>query len=137
MYAYSLLLFIFVLQSVVKCMRSLLQCMIRQAHKVEQFKVSIYFLIECLFDMIALMIFLNILKATQSSTDALHAKYDSKSCATVVGDHQWGHLQLDATGFFVLMLAQMTTSGLSSILSITILKDYSSEMKQSFRVKHV
>ncbi|XP_062819780.1 phosphorylase b kinase regulatory subunit alpha, skeletal muscle isoform isoform X1 [Anolis carolinensis] len=81
-------------QSVVKLMRGLLQCMIRQVDKVEAFKYS------------------------QSTADALHAKYNTGTCATVVGDDQWGHLQLDATSLFLLMLAQMTASGLHIIHSL-------------------
>uniref|UniRef100_A0A8D2LYV4 Phosphorylase b kinase regulatory subunit n=1 Tax=Varanus komodoensis TaxID=61221 RepID=A0A8D2LYV4_VARKO len=78
-------------QSVVKLMRGLLQCMMRQADKVEAFKYS------------------------QSTRDSLHAKYNTGTCATVVGDDQWGHLQLDATSLYLLMLAQMTASGLHII----------------------
>ena len=63
-------------QSVVKLMRGLLQAMIRQSAKVEKFKYS------------------------QNPMDALHAKYDTQSGLTVVGDDQWGHLQLDATSIF-------------------------------------
>ncbi|XP_076810567.1 phosphorylase b kinase regulatory subunit alpha, liver isoform-like isoform X2 [Clavelina lepadiformis] len=81
-------------QSVVKCMRSLLQCMIRQVDKLERFKTS------------------------QSPADALHAKYNRTTCGVVVGDHEWGHLQLDATGLYILMLAQMTASGLSIIYTL-------------------
>jgi phosphorylase kinase alpha/beta subunit len=80
--------------SVVKLMRGLLFAMMRQAHKVEKFKV------------------------TQAPLDALHAKYDTGTGDTVVEDHQWGHLQLDATSLFLLMLAQMTASGLQIIFSI-------------------
>ncbi|XP_053436143.1 phosphorylase b kinase regulatory subunit alpha, skeletal muscle isoform isoform X1 [Nycticebus coucang] len=80
-------------QSVVKLMRGLLQCMIRQVDKVESFKYS------------------------QSTKDSLHAKYNTKTCATVVGDDQWGHLQLDATSVYLLFLAQMTASGLHIIHS--------------------
>ncbi|WDE99031.1 glycoside hydrolase family 15 protein [Lentisphaera profundi] len=80
-------------QSVVKLMRGLLQAMIRQSHKVEKFKYS------------------------QDPLDALHAKYDTQSGQTVVGDDQWGHLQLDATSIFLLMIAQMTKSGLRIIYS--------------------
>ena len=29
----------------------------------------------------------------------------------MVGDYEWGHLQIDATSLFLLMLAQMTASG--------------------------
>ncbi|XP_020834600.1 phosphorylase b kinase regulatory subunit alpha, skeletal muscle isoform isoform X5 [Phascolarctos cinereus] len=81
-------------QSVVKLMRGLLQCMIRQVDKVESFKYS------------------------QSTKDSLHAKYNTSTCATVVGDDQWGHLQLDATSVFLLFLAQMTASGLHIIHSL-------------------
>ncbi|XP_030066084.1 LOW QUALITY PROTEIN: phosphorylase b kinase regulatory subunit alpha, skeletal muscle isoform [Microcaecilia unicolor] len=81
-------------QSVVKLMRGLLQCMIRQVEKVEKFKYS------------------------QSTKDSLHAKYNTDTCATVVGDDQWGHLQLDATSIYLLFLAQMTASGLHIIYSL-------------------
>uniref|UniRef100_A0A674HT03 Phosphorylase b kinase regulatory subunit n=1 Tax=Taeniopygia guttata TaxID=59729 RepID=A0A674HT03_TAEGU len=74
-------------QSVVKLMQGLLQCMMRQVDKVEAFKYS------------------------QSTRDCLHAKYNTHTCATVVGDHEWGHLQMDATSLYLLMLAQMTASG--------------------------
>uniref|UniRef100_A0A8C7S112 Phosphorylase b kinase regulatory subunit n=1 Tax=Oncorhynchus mykiss TaxID=8022 RepID=A0A8C7S112_ONCMY len=51
-------------------------------------------------------------KYTKSTMDCLHAKYNTRTCATVVGDDQWGHLQVDATSLFLLFLAQMTASGL-------------------------
>lgn len=50
-------------------------------------------------------------KRTQSTKDCLHAKYHTPTCATVVGDDQWGHLQVDATSIYLLVLAQMTASG--------------------------
>ena len=81
-------------QSVVKLMRGLLFCLMRQAHKVERFK------------------------ETQSLLDALHAKYNTSTGDVVVGDAEWGHLQLDATSLFLLMLAQMTASGLHIIYTI-------------------
>ncbi|XP_010140898.1 PREDICTED: phosphorylase b kinase regulatory subunit alpha, skeletal muscle isoform [Buceros rhinoceros silvestris] len=87
-------LFSFFLQSVVKLMRGLLQCMMRQVDKVEAFKYS------------------------QSTRDCLHAKYNTRTCATVVGDSEWGHLQMDATSLYLLMLAQMTASGLHIIHSL-------------------
>jgi len=80
--------------SVIKLMRGLLFAMMRQAPKVEKFKV------------------------TQDPLDALHAKYDTGTGDTVVGDDQWGHLQLDATSLFLLMLAQMTASGLQIVYTI-------------------
>jgi len=81
-------------QNVVKCMRSLLLCMIRQSHKVELFK------------------------ATPSPSNSLHAKYCKRTLNEVVGDNDWGHLQLDATGLYLLMLAQMTASGKISVSSM-------------------
>uniref|UniRef100_A0A8C6XY83 Phosphorylase b kinase regulatory subunit n=1 Tax=Naja naja TaxID=35670 RepID=A0A8C6XY83_NAJNA len=57
-------------------------------------------------------------KYSQSPKDCLHAKYNTRTCATVVGDEQWGHLQLDATSLYLLMLAQMTASGLHIIHSL-------------------
>lgn len=80
-------------QSVVKLMRGLLFAMMRQAHKVEAFKHS------------------------QNPLDALHAKYDTKTGGEVVGDEAWGHLQLDATSIYLLMVAQMTASGLRIIFN--------------------
>uniref|UniRef100_A0A3P8VL37 Phosphorylase b kinase regulatory subunit n=1 Tax=Cynoglossus semilaevis TaxID=244447 RepID=A0A3P8VL37_CYNSE len=81
-------------QSVVKLMQGLLQCMMRQVAKVEKFK------------------------HTQSTQDCLHAKYDTPTCATVVGDDQWGHLQVDATSIYLLMLAEMTASGLRIVSNL-------------------
>ncbi|XP_022525271.1 phosphorylase b kinase regulatory subunit alpha, liver isoform isoform X2 [Astyanax mexicanus] len=81
-------------QSVVKLMQGLLQCMMRQVAKVEKFK------------------------HTQSTKDCLHAKYHTPTCATVVGDDQWGHLQVDATSLYLLVLAQMTASGLRIISNL-------------------
>lgn len=80
-------------QSVVKLMRGLLFAMMRQSHKVEAFK------------------------KTQNPLDALHAKYDTKTGSEVVGDDAWGHLQLDATSLYLLMLAQMTASGLRIVFN--------------------
>uniref|UniRef100_A0A674H918 Phosphorylase b kinase regulatory subunit n=1 Tax=Taeniopygia guttata TaxID=59729 RepID=A0A674H918_TAEGU len=53
-----------------------------------------------------------------STKDCLHAKYNSATCATVVGDDQWGHLQVDATSLYLLFLAQMTASGLRIIFTL-------------------
>ncbi|KAM9319273.1 phosphorylase b kinase regulatory subunit alpha, liver isoform 2-T2 [Gastrophryne carolinensis] len=81
-------------QNVVKLMRGVLHCMIRQADKVEKFK------------------------HTQSTKDCLHAKYNTATCSTVVGDDQWGHLQVDATSLFLLCLAQMTAAGLRIVFTL-------------------
>lgn len=75
----------------VHLMRGLLRSMMAQAGKVEAFKYS------------------------RDPKDALHAKYDTVSGAPVVSDTGWGHLQIDATSLYLLMLAQMITSGLSII----------------------
>ncbi|MEB3828298.1 glycoside hydrolase family 15 protein [Phormidium sp. CCY1219] len=80
--------------STVKLMRGLLYSMMRQSEKVEKFK------------------------QTQSLLDSLHAKFDTRTGDTVVGDEEWGHLQLDATSLYLLMLAQMTVSGLKIIYTI-------------------
>lgn len=78
-------------QSTIKLMRGLLQSMMRQAPKVEQFK------------------------HTLDPMDCLHAKYDTNTGLTVVKDHEWGHLQIDATSLFLLMVGQMSASGLRII----------------------
>ncbi|EJD73824.1 phosphorylase b kinase regulatory subunit alpha [Loa loa] len=75
----------------VKTMQSLLECMMRQSDKVEQFKLH------------------------QRKNDALHAKYSAKTKSTVVGDYEWGHLQIDAISLFLLTLAQITASGLQIV----------------------
>ncbi|KAJ3375103.1 hypothetical protein GGF31_005825 [Allomyces arbusculus] len=79
--------------AVVKCMRGLLFAMMRQAHKVETFK------------------------NTQNPFECLHAKYNTATGDTVVGDDQWGHLQIDATSIYLLFLGQMTASGLRIIFT--------------------
>ena len=81
-------------QSVVKLMRGLLNSMMRQADRIESFKHSL------------------------NPTDALHAKYGTSTGLAVVGDDEWGHLQLDATSLYLLMTAQMTASGLRLIYTI-------------------
>ena len=81
-------------QSVVKLMRGLLVAMMRQADHVEAFK------------------------NTHDPIDALHAKYGTHTGLSVVGDDEWGHLQLDATSLYLLMIAQMTASGLRLIYTM-------------------
>lgn len=70
-----------------KGMRGLLQSLMNQKDKVDKFNAS------------------------QSYLDCLHAKYETRSGKTTVGDEEWGHLQLDATSLFVLTFAQITSSG--------------------------
>ncbi|MEB3350079.1 MAG: glycoside hydrolase family 15 protein, partial [Cyanobacteriota bacterium] len=81
-------------QRVLLLMRGLLSAMMRQAAKVERFKSSL------------------------DRLDAIHAKFDTGSGAPVVPDDGWGHLQLDATGVFLLQLAQLTRSGLVVVRSL-------------------
>ncbi len=78
----------------VHLMRGLLRSMMAQAGKVEAFKYS------------------------RDPKDALHAKYDTVTGGPVVSDTGWGHLQIDATSLYLLMLAQMITSGLSVIWTL-------------------
>lgn len=68
-------------------MRGILICYMKQSDKVE------------------------LLKKTQNPIHSLHAKFDSTSYKTVVGDLEWGHLQIDAISVFLLILAQMTAAG--------------------------
>lgn len=81
-------------QSVVKLMRGLLISMMRQKDKVEKFKYTL------------------------NPFDALHAKYNTKTGLPIVGDDKWGHLQLDATSLYLLMLTQMIASGLKIIYTL-------------------
>ncbi|XP_043489493.1 probable phosphorylase b kinase regulatory subunit alpha isoform X3 [Polistes fuscatus] len=81
-------------QSCVKLMRGLLMAMMQQKDKVEKFKSS------------------------QNPLDALHAKYSSVNGQSVVGDNEWGHLQIDATSLYLLVLAQMTASGLQIVFNL-------------------
>ena len=78
-------------QTTVKLMRGLLQSMMRQANKVEKFKHTLH------------------------AHDALHAKYDTSTGLPVVADDAWGHLQIDATSIFLLMVGQMSASGIRII----------------------
>ncbi|KAG5322347.1 KPBA kinase, partial [Pseudoatta argentina] len=81
-------------QSCVKLMRGLLMAMMQQKEKVEKFK------------------------STQNPHDALHAKYSSTNGQSVVGDTEWGHLQIDAISLYLLILAQMTASGLQIVFNL-------------------
>jgi phosphorylase kinase alpha/beta subunit len=75
----------------IKIMQSLLECMMRQVDKVELFKKHL------------------------RGSDSLHAKYSVQTKSSVVGDNDWGHLQVDAISLFLLILAQMTASGLQIV----------------------
>lgn len=75
-------------------MRGLLMAMMMQISKVERFKY------------------------TFEPRDSLHAKYSSRTCQQVVGDTEWGHLQIDATSLYLLCLAEMTASGLQIVYTL-------------------
>ncbi|XP_066250095.1 probable phosphorylase b kinase regulatory subunit alpha isoform X2 [Euwallacea similis] len=81
-------------QACVKLMRGLLMAMMQQKDKVERFK------------------------QTQNPLDSLHAKYCSETGQIVVGDNEWGHLQIDAISLYLLVLAQMTASGLQIVFNL-------------------
>lgn len=81
-------------QSTIRLMRGLLRSMMQQCDKVEKFKSSL------------------------ALHDALHAKYDTATGAVVVADHEWGHLQIDATSLYMIALTQMIKSGLTIITNI-------------------
>ena len=87
-------------QSCVKLMRGLLMAMMQQKDKVEKFK------------------------STQNPLDALHAKYSSVTGQTVVGDNEWGHLQIDSISLYLLILAQMTASGLQIVFNLDEVRFY-------------
>jgi len=76
---------------VVKCMRGILFCYMRQSEKVEKFKL------------------------TQSVDAALHCKFDHISGDPITDDYH--HLQLDVVALFVLYLVQMSASGLQIIFN--------------------
>ncbi|MDI9406057.1 MAG: glycoside hydrolase family 15 protein [Chitinophagaceae bacterium] len=80
-------------QRVLLLMRGLMNAMLRQAPKVERFKHTLHRL------------------------DAIHAKFDTGTGNPAVPDDGWGHLQLDATGLFLLQLAQLTRAGLVVVRS--------------------
>ena len=56
----------------IKCMRGLLAVMTRQRHKIEQFKEN------------------------PSPLNSVHAKFGYKTGLPVVGDSEWGHLQVSS-----------------------------------------
>lgn len=72
-------------------MQSILECLMRQAEKVELFKKY------------------------QRPLDALHSKFAVGTKGTVCGDADWGHLQMDAISLYLLTLAQITASGLQVV----------------------
>lgn len=78
-------------QSAVKAMRGVLECWIKQAHKVELFKQR------------------------QCSAHALHCKFHLHTGEEVYSDDQYNHLQIDVVSIYIIFLVQMITSGLQII----------------------
>ncbi|XP_065913597.1 phosphorylase b kinase regulatory subunit beta-like [Dysidea avara] len=81
-------------QSAVKCLRGILYCYMRQASKVEQFKLS------------------------WLEEDALHSRFDPFTGDPVTDDTSWGHLQIDATSLYLLTVAQVTVSGVKVVMTM-------------------
>lgn len=79
-------------QVAVKAMRGILFCWMRQAHKLEKYKLK------------------------QTSENYLHSKFDIVTGEELIDDN-YGHLQIDCVAFYLVTLAQMTSSG----LQVTIL----------------
>ena len=74
-------------QIAVKSMRGILFCWMRQAHKMEKFKVN------------------------PSPENALHSKFDITT-GDEIQDDLYGHLQIDCVSLYLITLAQMINSGL-------------------------
>lgn len=81
-------------QSAVKCMRGILFCYMRQAAKVEKFKHN------------------------QQPHNSLHSKFNIHTGNTLPLDENWPHLQIDAVSLYLLVLVQMTASGLTIIYTL-------------------
>ncbi|KAL3244039.1 hypothetical protein MRX96_019610 [Rhipicephalus microplus] len=82
-------------QSVVKCMRGILFCWMRQSKdKMEKFKVE------------------------QGPQHALHSIFHLKTGMTVIPESDYGHLQIDSVSLYLLYLVQMITSGLQIIYTM-------------------
>ncbi|CAN7938947.1 unnamed protein product, partial [Ixodes hexagonus] len=82
-------------QSVVKCMRGILFCWMRQSKdKMEKFKVE------------------------QGPQHALHSIFHLKTGMTIIPESDYGHLQIDSVSLYLLYLVQMITSGLQIIYTM-------------------
>nr|XP_018669619.1 phosphorylase b kinase regulatory subunit beta [Ciona intestinalis] len=95
----------------VKCMRGVLYCYMRQASKVEKFKVN------------------------QKVDAALHSKFEHETGDAINKNHQ--HLQLDVVAMFVLYLVQMTESGLQIVFNtdeVAFVQNLVYYLERSYRV---
>jgi phosphorylase kinase alpha/beta subunit len=80
-------------QVAVKAMRGILFCWMRQAYKIEKFK------------------------ANQITENALHSRFNIVT-GDEINDEFYGQLQLNCVSFYLLTLAQMTTSGLQVVFFV-------------------
>ncbi|XP_062705402.1 probable phosphorylase b kinase regulatory subunit beta isoform X5 [Aedes albopictus] len=78
-------------QSAVKCMRGVLECWIKQAHRVEKFK------------------------SRQCAINALHCKFHLDTGEEIYSDEKYNHLQIDVVSIYLIFLVQMISSGLQII----------------------
>ncbi|XP_065092048.1 probable phosphorylase b kinase regulatory subunit beta isoform X2 [Ochlerotatus camptorhynchus] len=78
-------------QSAVKCMRGILECWIKQAHRVEKFK------------------------SRQCAVNALHCKFHLDMGEEIYSDEKYNHLQIDVVSIYLIFLVQMISSGLQII----------------------
>lgn len=78
-------------QSAVKCMRGILECWIRQAARIELFKMK------------------------QCSDYALHSKFHLATGTEIFNDGEYSHLQIDVVSLYLIFLVQMIASGLQII----------------------
>ncbi|XP_058452786.1 probable phosphorylase b kinase regulatory subunit beta isoform X5 [Malaya genurostris] len=78
-------------QSAVKCMRGVLECWIKQAHRVEKFK------------------------SRQCAMNALHCKFHLHTGEQIYSDEKYNHLQIDVVSIYLIFLVQMISSGLQII----------------------
>lgn len=83
-------------QTAVKCMRGILECWIKQAHRVELFKQR------------------------QSNQHALHSKFHLHTGEEIYSDDVYNHLQIDVVSIYLIFLVQMITSGLQIIYTQVI-----------------
>lgn len=72
-------------------MRGILECWIKQAHRVELFKQR------------------------QSNQHALHSKFHLHTGEEIYSDDLYNHLQIDVVSIYLIFLVQMITSGLQII----------------------
>ncbi|KAK0088116.1 hypothetical protein PV325_013112 [Microctonus aethiopoides] len=78
-------------QSAVKCMRGILECWVRQSHRIEMFKLN------------------------QCNRHALHCKFHLNTGDEILKDEDYFHLQIDVVSLYLIFLVQMISSGLQII----------------------